>query len=196
MPRVVAVLAGVLAALLATPYLPGARTTDGWAVPTANVDAHLRSIHAELQTMLDRTCGGEARVPSPWAQTEGDVHVPSCAALAKLGLERYYAILNMLLVEAWVGKILPALRALAAGDAGSDRDDVPADLITVRADGTAAGDLGGAIFAAELRADKPADVSDGQKAALMLGIHRTPRHKARNHVDACHALITMGSANS
>ena len=152
-------------------------------------------------------------------QIEGDVNVPSCAALKEIGLESYYANVNMLMVEAWVGKILPALRTLAvrdatspvtryneirtacarearpchvdthfatwtqAGDAGSDRDVVTASLLRVGADATAAGDLGGAIFIAELRPDKSVDKSAEkfaeEKSALMLGIHRTPRHKVR-----------------
>ena len=66
-----------------------------------------------------------------------------------------------------------------AGDAGSDRDVVTASLLRVHADATAAGDLGGAIFIAELRPDKSAEKFAEEKSALMLGIHRTPRHKVR-----------------
>ena len=46
-----------------------------------------------------------------------------------------------------------------AGDAGSDRNVVTASLLRVGADATAAGDLGGAIFIAELRPDKFAEKS-------------------------------------
>ena len=67
--RVAAVLAGLLAAWLATPYLPGAPAGDQWATLTTDVEAHIRAMHAEIQTMLDRACGAPgARVPSPWEQ--------------------------------------------------------------------------------------------------------------------------------
>ena len=68
--RVTAVLAGLLAAWLATPYLPGAPADNQWATRTADVESHIRAMHAEIQTMFDRVCGasGAARVPSPWEQ--------------------------------------------------------------------------------------------------------------------------------
>jgi len=123
------------------------------------VEAHIRAVHAEIQELLTYACDGGV-VPSPYAQKQGDVDVPSCAALRERGLEEYYGNVNMLLVEAWLGKILPALRSAPPA----------AELLTVRADGV----LAGAIFAAQL---------DGapSPSALMLGIHRMPAHKLLRH---------------
>ena len=99
------------------------------------VEAHIRAVHAEIQELLTYACDGGV-VPSPYQQKQGDVDVPSCAALRERGLEEYYGNVNMLLVEAWLGKILPALRAAPPA----------AELLTVRSDGL----LAGAIFAAQL----------------------------------------------
>ena len=81
--RVAAVLAGLLAAWLATPYLPGAPAEDRWTTLTANVEAHIRAMHAEIQTMFDRACSasGAVRVPSPWEQARAPAPVmppPPC----------------------------------------------------------------------------------------------------------------------
>ena len=66
------------------------------------VEAHIRAVHAEIQELLTYACDGGV-VPSPYAQKQGDVDVPSCAAPRERGLEEYYGNVNMLLVEAWLG---------------------------------------------------------------------------------------------
>ena len=113
----------------------------------AQVEAHVALVHRELQEMVTFLCPIEPalRVPSPWEQQHGsrslgahDVNVPSCARLRETGLEAYYGNLNMLLVEAWLGKILRALQHVEAPKA---------ELITLDADGL----LGGAIFVQQLR---------------------------------------------
>ena len=84
----------------------------------AQVEAHVALVHGELQEMLTSLCPTDPalHVPSPWAQQrtetglEREVNVPSCARLHETGLETYYGNLNMLLAEAWLAKILPALR--------------------------------------------------------------------------------------
>ena len=43
--------------------------TIGWVDVRDVAEAHIRAMHAEIQTMLDRACGAPgARVPSPWEQ--------------------------------------------------------------------------------------------------------------------------------
>ena len=103
----------------------------------------------------------------------GDLNVPTCDALRESGLEEYYGNLNMLLVEAWLGKIEPALRAAdelrPSAVAALLRSSPAAELLTLEADGV----LGGGIFVQQLR-------RGGRSApvAMMIGIHRLPRHKA------------------
>ena len=48
------------------------------------VEAHIRAVHAEIQELLTYACNGGV-VPSPYAQKQGDVDVPSCAALRERG---------------------------------------------------------------------------------------------------------------
>ena len=74
----------------------------------------------------------------------------------------------MLLVEAWLAKILPGLRRPL--QRGKILQVPKAELITLQADGL----LGGAIFVQQLRLPTGA----AAPAAMMLGIHRLPRHKA------------------
>ena len=107
-----------------------------------------------------------------------EVEVPSCSELREAGLEEYYGNINMLLVEAWRGKIIASLQSL------TKQPELPlpsAELLLVRepADDMAAG----GIFITQL-IQKDAD---GKMAlapsALMIGIHRMPRHKMLSYVD-------------
>ena len=132
------------------------------------VVTHIGSVHGELQHLVSSLCGSSARVPSPWEQLRGDVNVPSCAAMQEAKLEEYYGNLNMLLVEAWLGKVMPTLQKVRWYSWMPW--DVPlSELITLRADGVG----GGAIFVQQLGLDGGA-----ASAAMMIGIHRLPRHKA------------------
>ena len=142
----------------------------------AQVEAHVALVHGELQEMVTSLCPTDPAlgVPSPWEQQreeagqERNVNVPSCDKLRETGLEAYYGNLNMLLVEAWLAKILPALRRPL--QRGKILQAGKAELITLQADGL----LGGAIFVQQLRLPTGA----AAPAAMMLGIHRLPRHKA------------------
>ena len=142
----------------------------------AQVEAHVALVHGELQEMVTSLCPTDPAlgVPSPWEQQreeagqERNVNVPSCDKLRETGLEAYYGNLNMLLVEAWLAKILPALRRPL--QRGKILQVPSAELITLQADGL----LGGAIFVQQLRLPTGA----AAPAAMMLGIHRLPRHKA------------------
>ena len=131
-----------------------------WYELTARVERHIAQVHDELQQTFASVCAPDdpsIRVPSPQEQRRGDVNVPSCARMREAGphFEEYYANLNMLLSEAWVGKVLPTLRGLStAGVFGRPL----AELVRVEADGL----LAGAIFVLQLSA---ADA--WQPAALM-----------------------------
>lgn len=159
---------------------PSLRNTTCRAGPCsaqrALVEGHVALVHDELQELLDALCPTEPalQLPSPWEQEQGNVNVPSCDRLVDTGLEAYYGNLNMLLVEAWLGKILPSLQAVESGARPS------AELLKLQADGV----LGGAIFVQQLRLPGPGAAAGGGQylalapAAMMIGIHRLPRHKA------------------
>ena len=132
------------------------------------VVTHIGNVHGELQLLVKSLCGSGARVPSPWEQLRGDVNVPSCAAMQEAKLEEYHGNLNMLLVEAWLGKVMPTLHKVR-WYSWMPWDVPRSELITLRADGVD----GGAIFVQQLGLDGGA-----ASAAMMIGIHRLPRHKA------------------
>ena len=125
---------------------------------------HIKLITAEIETVFIHFCQPSDPLALHATFASGDVQVPSCAALRDAGIETYYGNLNMLLVEAWLGKILPSLQAVESGARPS------AELLKLQADGV----LGGAIFVQQLRLPTGA----AAPAAMMLGIHRLPRHKA------------------
>ncbi|KAL1496772.1 hypothetical protein AB1Y20_014361 [Prymnesium parvum] len=133
------------------------------------VEAHIAYVHSELQYLFESFCapGAKVELPLPSEQRRGDINVPSCAALQARGLSDYYGNLNMLLVEAWHWKILPAAR-LRAHTSWWRRPH--AELVVLHSEDEL---LAGAIFVQQLlTADEwPSD------AALMIGIHRMPRHK-------------------
>ena len=67
-------------------------------------------VHTEVQAMFDYMCTpaelGQIIIPSPWEQTPGDVNLPACAHFAEhTRLYGYYGNVNMLMVEAWRGKV-------------------------------------------------------------------------------------------
>lgn len=152
---------------------------DEWAALATQVERHVELVHAQIQEMFDAACEPDPpmQLPAPHSQSIGDVNVPSCAALDQTyGL--YYGNLNMLLVEAWLHKILPSLR----GDHVVGSADGAA-LLTVHSGQLASAGgstVSGAIFVRQLSQkieslsptlDWPSD------AAMMIGIHRMPRHK-------------------
>ena len=98
--------------------------------------------------------------------SRAEVNVPSCEGLHASGLESYYGNLHILLSEAWEAKILASLRALTRKGSASQ---LRAELVTVHGDDT----LAGAIFVEQLLVR-----GMPSRAALMIGIHRMPRHKA------------------
>ena len=125
--------------------------------------AHVSTVRMAAHELFADVCG----VNMPWSQTKAtlgrdEVNVPSCDKLREAGLETYYGNLHMVLSEAWEGKVLRSLRG--------GRFLGPASLLTVEADGM----LAGGIFVSGLR--RP-DFSRAN-AAVMIGIHRMPQHKA------------------
>ena len=180
------IVAAVLTVAVAAAVLPRTRTggapqaqcrAGACSALQAQVEAHVARVHGELQEMVTSLCPTDLTldVPSPWGQQqrgeagqERNVNVPSCDKLRETGLEAYYGNLNMLLVEAWLAKILPGLRRPL--QRGKILQVPKAELITLQADGL----LGGAIFVQQLRLPTGA----AAPAAMMLGIHRLPRHKA------------------
>ena len=180
--RLVKVAVLSVAVLLTAVLFRGAairREREHWEAIKRRVEGHIHLVHQQLQELLASMCPSDqvTRVPSPWEQARGDINVPSCSALRDAGLEAYYGNLNMLLVEAWIAKILPSLEARA-------QPRTSAELLTISADGE---DPAGAIFVQQLQLGGAA-----VPAAMMIGIHRLPRHKAmrRLHGRAPAVLIT------
>ena len=119
------IVAAVLTVAVAAAVLPRTRTggapqaqcrAGACSALQAQVEAHVARVHGELQEMVTSLCPTDLTldVPSPWGQQqrgeagqERNVNVPSCDKLRETGLEAYYGNLNMLLVEAWLAKILP-----------------------------------------------------------------------------------------
>ena len=164
------VLALVTSACLQRGLVQLARADDNEEL-MARIESHVATVHEELQEVFTRLCAPRgdppnARVPYPSEQEVGDVNTPTCRALQDSGAESYYGHMNMLLVEAWLHKILRGLRLLAASELATLRPR--AALLTVDDDGV----LGGGIFVMQL-------LSDGAltNAAMMIGVHRMPRHK-------------------
>ena len=174
MMKRVALVSSVVAALCAV-----MRNLHDWAALVADVEMHVEEVHGQLQLMFTDLCKPDPPVfiMPPDEQKVGDIHVPSCAALQER-FGAYYGNLNMLLVEAWIHKILPTLRQLA-----STWVWLPVlPHVVLRAESTSASSVGmmtaGAIFVMQLSWRSSWMPSD---AAMMIGIHRMPRHKQWVH---------------
>lgn len=140
----------------------------GWERLLRRIEAHVETVHFELHDVLARACPGVGALPSPFEQVPGNLTLPSCEALAEMGgLERYYSQMMFLLVEAWANKILPTVHGFAQSHASG----LFAELITVEDEGR----LAGAVFVLELETAG----ATGERTAMLLGIHRMPRHRAR-----------------
>ena len=123
------------------------RSGEPCSVLRIQIEEHVALVHGELQEMVGSLCPTTppVRVPSPWEQEHGNVNVPSCGRLVESRLEAYYGNLNMLLVEAWLGKIVPAVQALEQAATAK------AALLSLPADGV----MGGAIYVQQLRLAPP-----------------------------------------
>merc|ERR1712224_999737 len=106
---------------------------------------HVKAITSEIFDMFTHFCqpSHPEKLTADFARDEVDV--PSCLALRAAGLETYYGNINLLMAEAWRGKIIPSLQTL------SSRPELlqpAAELLVVRepADGMAAG----AIYISQL----------------------------------------------
>ena len=133
------------------------------------VERHIRAARAAAHELFVHVCKPPDGGASINSARRDEVNVKSCARLKELGLEQYYGSFHMVLAEAWEGKILPALR--------NSEGETPASLLTIAADGY---DPAGGIFISQLTYQNGTLAN----AALMIGIHRWPQHKARHHVQS------------
>ena len=138
---------------------------------------HLKILADEAHDMFIHFCqpSDPSKLTATYARDE--VEIPSCSALREAGLEGYYGNINMLMEEAWIAKIHTSLQFL------SHQPDLPqpaAELLLVRepADGL----LAGGIFISQLLQYMPDGYAVLSDVALMIGIHRTPKHKMLRHV--------------
>ena len=159
------------AALLAAAVGALDRTDDDrWKQLTHEVLIHVRGIGQELTDLFAGVCqpGPEWKAEHKPSLTRYHINVPSCDAMRSLRIENYYASLAMLLPEAWRAKILDGLLKPMTDKPAALRP--LAELLTISepSDGLVAG----GIFISQLLYD---DVPSS--AALMIGIHRMPRHK-------------------
>ena len=145
-----------------------------WAALVQSVEEHVDRVHDELQQLFNDRCAPEPpmELPHPRSQAVGNVNVPACSDI-EASVGQYYGNLHMLLVEAWLHKILPTLlthEASAVWLPHAALLHVHDDPVFV--DGSTS-TLAGAIFVLQLRQASgwPSD------AAMMIGIHRMPRHK-------------------
>ena len=166
--------------------LAGADRTDRL---TRDTEAHLKLLGEQTFFLFDHVCR-PTDASALRAKFESDeVEVPSCGEMREAGLEQYYGNINMLMAEAWRGKILPSLYAAARR-----REELPqlpsAELLLVHEPST--GMLAGGIFISQLMQRKrPADASElptPTDSALMIGIHRAPVHKMQKLLGATPSL--------
>lgn len=150
-----------------------------WSALTRRVEVHVKEMSDEVFWLFAYTC--KAFDTSKYKQrfSRNEVQVPSCAEMKERGYERYYGNVNLLLAEAWRAKILDGLLHWL------DTPELPPPLTTrpksdiLFAREPQDGMLSGSIFVSQLL-----QVSDGMPAdaALMLGIHRGPKHKLMRHL--------------
>lgn len=150
--------------IVASYYVRQPLHKSSWPDLAVKVRQHLQDMHGEIQELFSHICASKLRVPPPWEQTQGDLNMPSCARMLDESLQGYYGNVMMVLVEAWHSKILSTVQYLAA-----QPEPLHAQLIELHADKM----LAGAIFVQQLQASNGSPT----RAALMIGIHRTPRHK-------------------
>ena len=143
-----------------------------WTALILTVETHVNRVHDELQGLFDAVCmpTKAMKLPDPASQTVGNVNVPSCSKIYE-EFGPYYGNLNMLIVEAWFAKILPMLRHQASAWLLPHAALLQVHDELVNLDGRSS-TMAGAIFVRQLWSSGwPSD------AALMIGIHRMPRHK-------------------
>ena len=144
-----------------------AAASTSWEALAHRVATHVHTARRAAHQLFLDICDPERALGDMLPDySRAEVNVPSCEGLHASGLESYYGNLHILLSEAWEAKILASLRALTRKGSASQ---LRAELVTVHGDDT----LAGAIFVEQLLVR-----GMPSRAALMIGIHRMPRHKA------------------
>jgi hypothetical protein len=141
-----------------------------WHEFTNSIVRHVKGIAIEVEEMFVNFCKPQdvEKLRQKMKFARGDVTVPSCAGLKEANLETYYGNINLLMAEAWRAKVVGSLQALA-----NEPLKPAAELLVVREPSD--GMIAGGIFITQLLdADAGGAPTD---AALMIGIHRMPRHK-------------------
>jgi hypothetical protein len=150
-----------------------------WSALALRVNQHVTEMSEETLAMFAFVCEVYDATKYKKTFSSNEVNVPSCPQMVERGLERYYGNVHLLLAEAWRAKILGGLLTWL------DTPTLPppltarphADLLFAREPRD--GMIAGAIFAGQLLR-----ASDGAatESALMLGIHRAPKHKLMRHL--------------
>jgi hypothetical protein len=150
-----------------------------WSALALRVEQHVGEMQEETLAMFAFVCEVYDATKHKKTFSPNEVQVPSCPAMVERGLERYYGNVHLLLAEAWRAKILGGLLTWL------DTPTLPAPL-TARPQADLLfsreprdGMIAGGIFAAQLLRASDGAFAD---AALMLGIHRAPKHKLMRHL--------------
>lgn len=146
----------------------------------AAVSSHIDGLVTEIKEMFIHFCQPTEAVRATVLSPD-NVNVPSCQALADANLETYYGNINLLVAEAWRSKILPSLEFVASQPKTFPRPPRSHLLLVHETSVDNDSIVAGGIFLSQLVAwmHGEAVVTD---MALMIGIHRTPKHKMRRHL--------------
>ena len=170
----------------------------GTATAAASSDAllsevvqHVKAVGGEIYDLFVHFCQPSDPSALVTKFERHEVEVPSCSTLRDAGLEMYYGNINMLMAEAWRVKVVGSLQNLL------QQPDLPrpqAELLLVRepSDGT----IAGGIFISQLLQSgaSPNGHATLGRVALMIGIHRMPRHKIRRHLGRTDAALNVTPA--
>ena len=147
---------------------------DPWVSLKERIEKHVDLMHTQAHLMFMHFCRPTDPESHKKSFARGEVSVPSCPELRDAGMEQYYGNVNLLLAEAWSYKILDeTLTRLAPL---SRRPAASLQIVREPYDSMVAG----GIFVSQLFHSRDAH-DNGESvladAALMIGIHRAPRHK-------------------
>ena len=156
------------------------------------VTDHIHALAQETRGLFVHFCRPDPATLAAASFTPGEVNVPSCAALRDAGLETYYGNINMLMAEAWQSKIVPALQGLQNIKLQRSPAEPDMQMVLVRepADEDA---VAGGVFVSQLIRwqDHQPQLA---RVALMIGLHRTPRHKSLRHLGLRPTDLLVGVA--